>query len=389
MAEWDGIELIGERTVHRRATLLVGAEQDSPKVYVRQRYYVEGLRALDGLDFTISPFWSNVLARLYDVGLKGSAKLWSTLAAIGRYPRSPGFPHVARYLLSDWGEPIRFAIDTEDNSHVADASAYEWAHYYFKANWWPTIDYPTKVRPIINGNGYLNSRRLRFLKTLRVRPKTTDLIFRTVLWPSPQGPNYLNNIEHHVRLFESLAQIPCNKQLQAVVPANVEKAIPREYLARLHAAGVPWTRGWQTTDFYGLASSLAQASVVFLRPGKRLCISWRMIDLLCMGACVVYDRDPYPQWPVPLQPGKNYVSCDCGLDRDDSLPPPQHYARVRDRIERLLADENTMRRIREQNVRYFEHHACPRAVAEYILTQARAPVGSAIDVAMQRVPNDR
>ena len=77
--------------------------------------------------------------------------------------------------------------------------------------------------------------------------------------------------------------------------------VPQHFLDRLAKAGAPATTTNITAD--ELWSATSAARLAFLRPGRHLSVSWRMIDHLAMGACTVFDHPPYPEWPVPLRAG--------------------------------------------------------------------------------------
>src|SRR5205085_12690641 len=93
--------------------------------------------------------------------------------------------------------------------------------------------------------------------------------------------------------------------------------------------------------------------------------------LLCMGACIAYDARPIPNWPEPLVSDLHYV--DCGtLDRADPHAPTTHYERLVPTLESLLADEQRMQRLRAAAGAYFDEHAAPERVADYVVGTVRA-----------------
>jgi hypothetical protein len=136
-------------------------------------------------------------------------------------------------------------------------------------------------------------------------------------------------------------------------------------MERLRARGIPVTR--DPVPPRELWRRLARARLVPMRAGKHLCWSWRTIDLLAMGACVVFDALPPPRWPVPIEPGVHVA--DCGLARpDDTEAAPQaEYEKVPATIEALLARPDEQQNLRAAAANYFEEHAAPARVAEYLL----------------------
>ena len=73
-----------------------------------------------------------------------------------RFPRGRGEAYVGRYEA----DGVRFAIDAHDRREIRDPDALAWSDVYFKANRWPGDDYDPKVRPVVNGNGLLDRRKI-------------------------------------------------------------------------------------------------------------------------------------------------------------------------------------------------------------------------------------
>jgi hypothetical protein len=269
-----------------------------------------------------------------------------------RRARESGSGHVGRYIAGD----VRFAIDAHDGREVFDAEALDWADIYFKANRWPGDSYDPKVVLIVNGNGLLDRRHIARLRTLRDLPKPIDIAYISNVW---------GGREHSLRVFERLAALDCKRDLLAVLPEGFPAEEDEANEARLRAAGVPVTR--QPLAPRELWQRLAQARLVPLRAGKHLCYSWRTIDLLAMGACIVFDALPPPRWPIPLEPGV-HVS-DCGIPRpEDTEAAPEHeYDRVPTEIERLLARPGEQESLRRAAAAYFDEHASPARVARSVL----------------------
>jgi hypothetical protein len=280
-----------------------------------------------------------------------------------RIARRSGAGHVGRYL----GDDVRFAIDAHDSRHVVDPEALEWADVYFKANRWPNDPYDPKVVPIVNGNGLLDRRHIDHLRGLRREPKTVDVAYISNVW---------GGREHSLRVFERLAALDCTTDLLAILPEGFPAEEDEANAERLRAAGVPVTR--RPLAPRELWQRLARARLVPLRAGKHLCFSWRTIDLLAMGACIVFDALPPPRWPTPLEPGIHVA--DCGIPRpEDTEAAPEHeYDRVPAEIDRFLGRTEEQESHRRAAADYFERHAAPERVGRYVLESLarRSPTSS-------------
>ena len=138
-------------------------------------------------------------------------------------------------------------------------------------------------------------------------------------------------------------------------------------MERLRARGIPVTR--EPLRPAELWRRLARARLVPFRAGKHLCWSWRTIDLLAMGACIVFDALPPPRWPVPIEPGVHVADCGIPRPEDTEAAPAAEYEKVAATVERLLAAPAEQRALREAAARYFDDHAAPARVAEHLLTQ--------------------
>ncbi len=129
-------------------------------------------------------------------------------------------------------------------------------------------------------------------------------------------------------MFEALAALPYKKQLVAIfVEGAAEKKETEAAVQRLQKVGVSCT--FDLMPAQDLWEQVAAARVVMLRAGKYLCIPWRMIDLLCLGACIVTDADFEPQWPVPLVEGEHYISGGIERPADTSAADRAEYAAPR------------------------------------------------------------
>lgn len=269
-----------------------------------------------------------------------------------RFARESGSGHVGRYVAGG----VRFAIDAHDGRGIFDPLALDWADVYFKANRWPGDSYDPKVLPIVNGNGLLDRRHIARLRALREQPKTVDIAYISNIW---------GGREHSLRVFERLAGLACTKDLLAILPRGFPAEEDEANEARLRGAGVSVTREPITPR--ELWERLARARLVPVRAGKHLCFSWRTIDLLAMGACIVFDALPPPRWPIPLEPRVHVA--DCGIPRPENTDaaPEHEYDRVPLEIERLLGSPREQGALRQAAAHYFDAHAAPAAVARYAL----------------------
>ena len=126
---------------------------------------------------------------------------------------APHTTHVGQYLfhLRDGGVR-KVAIDAHDHRNIRSQAIHDWCDVYFKSNRWPTMDYSSKVLPIVTGNAGITLENCRFLRGLRDVKKEFDLLFVGRIWAGGDA-----NVEHNLRLFESLAKVKCKSKLLAVV----------------------------------------------------------------------------------------------------------------------------------------------------------------------------
>lgn len=337
--------------------------------YTYQRYYLQGLNSATEKAIKISPFSSRILIYLRDCGIPGADWLWLKIAAISRGSRSQQSDHVGRYVFNFGKNRVKVAIDDADGRGIRDKKTLEWSDIYFKANKWSDMSYPENVFPIVNGNGKLDREKIDILKEHRQTKKEVDIVYLSKIWSTPDiNPNV---IEHQIRLFEILSSIDCKKDLRAVIAFENAQSKLKGYLKRLDAAGIQWSTSWGEITSPVFWQRLAQSKIVFQRSGNHHCISWRMIDLCCMGACIVMDQAPYPKWPVPLQNGKHFVDCECGFDADYSLPAKDCYNNIIRIISGLLDDDLAMARLRKNSAAYYNDYAAPKKVAEYVIDTVR------------------
>jgi hypothetical protein len=331
-----------------------------------QRYYGMGLRMLPDVRFRYASGIDGALSYVRERGWHGSNAGWRLKGKLSFGQRSVQSTHVGRYTfdLPTRDAPLRVAIDTHDDRSIRDPDAYAWSDIYFKVSYWPTLDYGPKVRPLVCGHGALDQKRIARLIGLRNQDRNLDLVFVAKLWAGHPGATFWNSVEHLVRTFETLAKLKIRSYLRPIlVPTG--QPVPQHFLDRLSKAGIPATTTNITID--ELWSATSSSRLAFLRPGRHLCVSWRMIDHLAMGACTVCDHAPYPQWPVPLQAGREFMDCECGIGADASLPDPAHYERIADTVMALLADPERVAESRRAAAAYFDRHATPERIARYLM----------------------
>ena len=270
--------------------------------------------------------------------------------------------HVGQYLFRfQCGRVLKVAIDTHDHREVRSQAIHDWSDLYFKSNRWPDFGYSPKVRPVPIGNSGITLENCRSLRKLRSQPKVFDFIFVGRIWAGGGA-----NVEHNLQLFENLAKLGRNAKLLAVV-FNFDQKCPQfqKIVARLKTVGVEWTD--RQIGYSELMEWSAQSRLVVLRAGVSGCIAWRMVDMLGLGASIVMDQAPFPEWPVPLQEGRNFLSLGLRITPDCGPAPLEDYEKIVGKMEKFLKDETALAAIRESNARYFDEYAHPLNLAEYVL----------------------
>ncbi len=257
-----------------------------------------------------------------------------------------------RFLTRD-GAVHNVCIDAADYPELRSPELVEWSDVYFKANRWPSVEYPPNVRPVVNGDPLI-LRRISELRSYRSAPKDLDVCFIVRVWGGRDG---VEGIEHNLRLIEAVNRARCSKVLVAYLVTGDVAAVA----SRLRRSGIPST----TRPVRGrrLWRLMARARLNVIRLGMHDCIPWRMAGALAMGACVVLDQPPRAEWPNPLREGANFLNLGCA--------PPQSadegYARIPELIERWLGDRRGLEEIMRANAEYFDHHVVPHRVGEHIV----------------------
>ena len=328
-------------------TVTYFAPEGVDRTFAYQKYFLLGFEEAGGLRIEGMPFPAR-LAR--------SATNAVRLAY--RFNRGTVQGHVGRYEKGG----VRFAIDAHDRREIRDPEALEWSDVYFKPNLWPIDDHEPKVRPLVNGNGLLDRRKIAHLRSLRDAPKEVDVAYVSNVW---------GGREHSLRIFERLAALDCTKDLLAVFPEGFPEDETLANIERMRSQGIAVTR--EPVRPRELWRRLARARIVPMRAGKHLCWSWRTIDLLALGACVVFDALPPPRWPVPIEPGVQVADCGIARPDDTEAADESEYEKVPATIERLLAAPRDQEELRRAAAAYFDEHAAPAPVASYALRAITSP----------------
>jgi hypothetical protein len=269
--------------------------------------------------------------------------------------------HVGQYIFRlKGGREIKVAFDAHDHRNIRSAAILDWSDIYFKSNRWPGIDYGPKVLPIPIGNAGITLENCRYLRGLRQAKKELDLVFVGRIWSGGDA-----NVEHNLRLFENLAKVKCKSRLLAVVFAfDKESEAFRMIARRLNKAGVEMTDG--QIGYGDLMKMSASSKLVVLRAGISGCIAWRMVDMLAMGACLVLDRAPFPEWPLPLKEDVNFLSLGTRITEDCRPAPKEDYARIPFLVESALNSQTKIQKISEENGLYFDKNLHPLQFAFFI-----------------------
>lgn len=349
-------------------------EQNPPEgnatAFRQQHYYLLGIDRHPMVELMYRSAKHRLMIKLLHHNLGGARHLEKAISTLEGRKSAPN--GVACYTFDSDFNRVKFSIDASDTRWIADKDALDWCDLYFKTNYWPSHDYTDKVRPLINGNGSLTVAKIRTLRSLRKAKHVFDIVYWTKIWEpnsfeeSEQG-NIQNLVEHQIRVFETLAQLPHRKSLLAILPQKLRSTSLDDCRHRLESAGIRCQFGWGNVKSIDLWQALASARVVPLRPGNHLCISWRLVDLLCMGACVMYDGIPFPQWHQPLNAGKHYIDGGCRISAEYAPVPVGQYETLRERVASLLENETLRHEIRTNAMCYFDTFAKPTAVTEHIL----------------------
>jgi hypothetical protein len=267
---------------------------------------------------------------------------------------------VARFVISARGSAVRVCVDASDSGRSLAESALDWADCYFKTSFLKDHVYPAKVLPLWQCS-YVLLGRLGEFRALRTVEKEYDLCFTTRVWG---GTNDVEGIEHNLRILEALSKLRCRKYLRAYLLAGDREAAAR----RLEARGIPWS--FDPLPFREHLRVLAASRMNVHRLGMHNSITWRMTELMSLGACPVLDQAPRTLWPQPLCDGANYLTLGVIPEGDSFLAPDSAYDAIPEKVEYFLLQPGLLDGIAAANSAYFDRFLEPSAVGRYILEQA-------------------
>jgi hypothetical protein len=292
-------------------------------------------------------------------GTRGTALVGRMLAlAEGEIAPPAGTFHltVGQYLFEQDGQVLRACIDSADHPDLSSLELLDWADIYFKVNRWAVREYPASVRPMFGLDPRIPPE-LDTFRSYRSREKDIDVYFVTRVWATDPAA-----AEHTVSLLEAVARARCNTRMLAVVVGTDVDWVTR----RLSSAGVPWSfrdpptqQVWETT---------ARSRLVVMRLGVHQSISWRLTGVLAAGACPVFDRTPFTEWPEPLVPNEHFLDLELPTRPGEPAAPADAYAVVPHRLEAWAVDSHRTRAIATHNGEYFDRHLTPERVDASIIS---------------------
>ena len=344
-----------------------------------QKYYVSALRTylgLSGIPVNIIslrrfPNVLYVLGSLRRTGLvnrilgsklsdafRKSLDSFSDLVGNQHEPLGGSFhPYVGQYLFHfKDGVVKKVCIDTHDSADISSMELMNWSDLYLKTNYWQDFQYPSHVKPLYNCNPLILPH-ISHLRCLRKETPLYDLCFVVRVWGGRQA---IGKLEHVIRLIEAVARYPGPKYILAcLVVGNIDTIAKR-----LESQNIPWTTG--RIPLRKLWHISAQSRINVIRLGVEDCIPWRMIDLLAMGACPVFDQSPHSVWPQPLIEGDHFQCLHVNTPDGKSIADEGLYQDIPRRLEAILADTNNNNRIRSVTADYFDQFVQPEPVGRLI-----------------------
>lgn len=280
------------------------------------------------------------------------------LARVLGGPPPLGFhPLVGRYVFRMGDGPERkVCIDASDSGAISSAGLLDWAHIYFKTNFWKARAYPEKVLPLYNGNPLVLPAQ-DSLRRLRGQPARWDLCCIVRVWG---GANEIDGIEHNLRLIESVNRVKCRKFVLAYLVAGDVG----DHARRLGAQNIPFTT--EPMPLPELWSVAAQSRLNLVRLGMHGCVPWRMTDLLAMGGCPVLDRAPNTTWRPAFVENEHFLSAAVDLLPEGHLSSDAAYEALPDRLEEWIADDARIQSVRERNAAYYDNGVSSQAIGQQI-----------------------
>lgn len=339
-----------------------------------QEYYQTGLRQylrLCGSDLRIShhtpfPTFLKRLRRLRDAStlrrlLKwGAVPFGQSLDWVARHTgaqHTPSASLVGEYTI--WLNSAcrrNVCIDGHDSGTVNSPALLQSSDVYLKTNYWKDHEYDPRIRPFYNCNPIVLPH-LPQLEAMRGLSPIFDLCFVVRVWGGPTG---MEGVEHCMRLLEAVAKVRAKKFLLAELLIGDTDAQAR----RLRMSGIPTTT--RRIDLQQLWDVTARSRLNISRLGNYHCMSWRMTDLLALGACTVLDQHPKTLWPVPLIPNHHYYSLDATTSNADPVALDRSYAVIPERLEELLSRRHLHEEMRRHSAEYFDHCMHPLQIGRQI-----------------------
>lgn len=339
-----------------------------------QEYYQTGLRQFlrsQGLDLRVLcrthfPTVLKVLRRVRDASTLRRV-LGSRVVAVGEYldwvaqhvgaQTAPSASLVGEYLF--WLDALcsaKVCIDTHDSGAINSPSLLDGCDLYLKTNYWAGQRYDPRVRPFYNCNPVILPH-IEKLKALRECPPVFDLCFYVRVWGGPSG---IEGVEHSIRLLEAMAKVRAKKFLLAELVIGDTEAQAR----RLRLSGIP-----TITARFGLKQLwdvTARSKLNISRLGNHHCMSWRMTDLLALGACTVLDQHPKTLWPARLVPNQHYYSLNATTSNEDPVASDSHYAMIPEMVQELLGQPNLHEDMKRESAQYFDRYLHPIRIGAQI-----------------------
>lgn len=253
---------------------------------------------------------------------------------------------------------IKFCIDASDSGAIRSNDLLNWSDFYFKTNYLLSTEYPKKVIPIINGSKPC-CENLKFLRQLRKKQKKYDFtaIFR--VWG---GTNNIEGIEHNIRILEELNKIKSKNSLIIAILAAGDR---RSLRKRLETQGIkvedkllPIKKIWELG---------AESKFSIQRLGVHYCMHWRFIDSIASGASIILDTHPKSIWPEPLKQGLHFESFGLNVGINSPLASDDDYKELPSKMQAFLSKPNLSNFLGTESQKYFDNHAAPNKVGEYII----------------------
>lgn len=348
-----------------------------------QAYYQTGLRQylelrgshLRVLPHTPFPTLLKRLRRVRDASTvrrvlkRGAVPFGQSLDWVARHigaQHTPLAPLVGEYSFWLNGSCHRkVCIDGHDSGLINSPALLESSDVYLKTNYWKDHEYDPRVRPFYVCNPVVLPHLPR-LTAMRGLAPVFDHCFIVRVWGGPTG---MEGVEHCLRLLEAVAKVRSTKFLLAELVIGDTDAQAR----RLRRSGIPTTT--RRIDLERLWEVTARSRFNISRLGNHHCMSWRMTDLLALGACTVLDQHPKTLWPVPLLSNHHYYSLDATTSNADPVAPDWNYAVIPERLEELLNRRHAYEETRRSSADYFDRHLHPVQIGRQIhdIVQASLP----------------